>query len=118
MSNERAIELSKLMLWEDDDCKDAAAELRRLVAENESLRKDAGWRPIETAPKDGTLLLLWEEYDTEPFVGSYGLDGVWYASTTYYNTDGDACVVDTVCSDAVTHWMPLPPPPDAAKEKP
>jgi hypothetical protein len=70
------------------------------------------WQPIETAPKDGTQLLLWEQYDAEPFIGYWhGRRDRWAASTTYYDTDGNACVVDRVCSDGVTHWMPLPPPP-------
>jgi hypothetical protein len=106
MSNERAIELSKLMLWEDDDCKDAAAELRRLVAENESLRKDAGWQAIKTAPRDKTHVALLRCNE----------DGsVTYGHGYYMPMDGWQCWTHYAYKPP-THWMPLPPPPDAAKE--
>ena len=68
------------------------------------------WQPIETAPKDGRDLLLWDGISPEdgpsvmigqwvPRVGS--TRGVWVASygDDYYIT--------------ATHWMPLPEPPDA-----
>lgn len=70
------------------------------------------WQPIGTAPKDGSWLMLWERFEDVPFIGRW--DRVrfrWVASTAHYNTDGDACVIDTVYSEGVTHWMPLPPPP-------
>ena len=72
------------------------------------------WQPIETAPKDGRCLLLIEcKYETEPFIGSWSeRRGKWFASTTHYDTDGNACVIDKVYSDGVSHWMPLPPPPE------
>ena len=77
----------------------------------------SAWRPIEEAPRDGTWVLLWESYDAEPFIGRWNdRRNRWVASTTYYNTDGNACVVDTVCSEAVTHYQPLPPPPSAGEE--
>jgi hypothetical protein len=47
------------------------------------------WQPIETAPKDGTLLLLWEEHEDEPFIGFWREPrACWVASTTHYDTDG------------------------------
>jgi hypothetical protein len=68
MSNERAIELSKLMLWEDGDCKDAADELRRLVVENESLRKNAErWRFAFIQSPDWTYAVCkWDGADWLP----------------------------------------------------
>ena len=70
------------------------------------------WQPIETAPKDGSTIMLWERYESEPFFGFWweGRDR-WRASTTHYDTDGNACVIDRIYSDGVTHWMPLPQPP-------
>ena len=56
------------------------------------------WQPIETAPKDGTMFLVWpgdEEHAT-----AYWEDGVWRLCCCCANTDAEA-----------THWMPLPPAP-------
>jgi hypothetical protein len=73
------------------------------------------WSPIETAPRDGTTVLLWEQYEDEPFIGSWhNFRSRWVASTTHYGTDDNACVVDSVYSDGVTNWMPLPAPPVSA----
>lgn len=72
------------------------------------------WQPIETAPKDGSLLLLKEKWEDEPFIGQWvssAYGGKWAASRTHYDTDGNACVIDRVYSDGVAHWMPLPPAP-------
>ena len=73
------------------------------------------WMPIETAPKDDSLLLLKEKWEDEPFIGQWvssAYGGKWAASRTHYDTDGDACVIDCVYSEGVTHWMPLPPAPE------
>lgn len=68
------------------------------------------WQPIETAPKDGSFVLLCRrggdyEYATQVYVGAYVPfdddpgDSVWLADGLYH-------------SDGVfTHWMPLPEPP-------
>ena len=73
----------------------------------------AGWMPIETAPKDGTYLLLWEQYSTNPFVGCWAF-GSWRVSHEHVDAEGGwdgAIVVDSIDQDRITHWMPLPPPP-------
>ncbi len=90
---------------------DTLAAVSAALAQRQPL---AEWLPIETAPKDGTLLLLWEKYESEPFIGSwYAFRSEWEASRTYYDADGNACVVDRVYSPGVTHWMPLPAAPGA-----
>lgn len=67
------------------------------------------WRPIETAPKDGTEVILRfvvRDGDTRPVEALNGwYDGSWrricYSTYSYrYFSLGD-----------VTHWMPLPKPP-------
>lgn len=75
-------------------------EILRLRAENATLRAqvEQKWQPIETAPKDGTQLLLTCVGWAEPVVAHWNA-GAW--------DDGDYCDYMT----GLTHWMPLPPPP-------
>lgn len=57
------------------------------------------WQPIETAPKDGTSILLFEPPELGRFVG-------------YWNTPRQAfAAVLSVKERQPTHWMPLPHPP-------
>lgn len=62
------------------------------------------WKPIETAPTDGTkVLIFWAYWSAVPFV-AYFRHGQW--------------IGDEACSDGVddpTHWMPLPDPPSVEK---
>jgi hypothetical protein len=71
------------------------------------------WQPIETAPKDGTTVLLWEEYSDAPVVGHYNeRRSQWCADKEHYDTNGDAIVVDKLVQDLIGHWMPIPTPPE------
>lgn len=77
---------------------------------------EPAWLPIETAPKDGSTIMLLEDGNDEPFFGFWWEGRArWRASTIHYDTDGDACVIDRIYSEGVSHWMPLPQPP---KEQP
>lgn len=83
------------------------------------------WQPIDTAPRDATAILLFHE--------RFGIVQGWYAPLEIShdhegndNSEGDLWVL---CDDAievevehhdnrywdgpVTHWMPLPQPPDS-----
>jgi len=58
------------------------------------------WRPIETAPKDGSWLLLWDAnfnttHNTPACVGRHNANNVWV-------NDVHATIKPP------THWMPLP----------
>lgn len=70
------------------------------------------WQPIQTAPKDGTAILLWEQYSTNPFVG-YWQDGGWNACLEHVEAHGgwDGAIAVGLIVMPVTHWMPLPPEP-------
>ena len=58
------------------------------------------WKPIESAPKDGTRVLLWNEKFTAPCSGQfYGFDD--------WKMDSDI----PPFAFQPTHWMPLPPAP-------
>lgn len=78
------------------------------------------WQPIETAPKDGTPVLVWEYY-TGISVADWGETSVY--SDRKRGKGMDWCVGQ--CCDEndrnirhtvePTHWMPLP---EAPKERP
>lgn len=77
-----------------------------------------GWQDIATAPKDGTYLLLWEQYSANPFVGCWAF-GSWSVSHEHVDAEGGwdgAIVVDSISQDRITHWMPLPPPPTSSAD--
>ena len=60
------------------------------------------WKPIETAPKDGTKVLLWREGNPTgewPFMASWER-GMW------------AIYIDGQVIRTPTHWMSLPEPPE------
>lgn len=71
----------------------------------------SGWQPIETGPRDETLILLWAW-------GEYKL-GFWGISPDPYKFEGWTTGWRTVSGYDVgfdpigdaTHWMPLPEPP-------
>jgi len=81
---------------------EVCAEIERLQANQRS-----EWLPIETAPKDGTEVLVFS-----PDV-YYPVEIVTWQKNPY---NGDAwasarCVDGLTISGRPTHWMPLPPPP-------
>lgn len=60
-----------------------------------------GWRPIETAPCDGTEILLYEGF--QPHIGA----GYWNtADAEWRSSCGNSALWKSP-----THWMPLPDPP-------
>lgn len=67
------------------------------------------WRPIETAPKDGSALILFDPETEAP--------QMWVASWCEFegDPDGDGYWVDFSAAlaeiNGATHWMPLPEPP-------
>ena len=80
----------------DSAARKRVEDLREYVTSLES-----EWQPIETAPKDGTRVLLFSR-DSGQFVGRYG-NGVWIVASFH----------DSVaCASWVTHWKPLGPNPE------
>lgn len=72
--------------------------------------KMIGWKPIATAPKDGTAFLGYvpgsrgyvARMDVQIFHWSGWGGGVWEAQSGYRPP-----------AHEVTHWMPLPDPPES-----
>ena len=67
------------------------------------------WQPIETAPKDGTLVIVGYP-DTD-------IEEGWSVAGEYRKENGDDGIgwynqFDWDCQIHPTHWMPLPTPPD------
>lgn len=63
-----------------------------------ALAEGRGWQPIETAPRDGTRLLLYSVHRRRIADGEFGNYRVW--SWPYVMVEP-------------THWQPLPPGPEA-----
>lgn len=76
------------------------------------------WQRIETAPKDGTCVLLyanWSDGECGQFVGSYvqGRGSGPYGDFVWKEQSGSSIAAERI----VSHWMPLPAPPTTqAKE--
>ena len=67
-----------------------------------ALMADMKWRLIESAPKDGTLILV--------FGGKHTTVDIRAADSGWWNRY-------PVKDITPTHWMPLPSPPQTSKEK-
>ena len=65
------------------------------------------WQPIESAPKDGTRVLVWWPYWRSYPVSARWFNGEW---DSYCRLEGD--------SVGPTHWMPLPAPPSSSTVSP
>lgn len=67
-----------------------------------------GWRPIETAPRDGTYILIgWFEFEGQNSMEVafwHGTLGAWCQTSKAFTSDPNW---------QPTHWMPLPSPPSA-----
>lgn len=60
---------------------------------------DDGWLPIETAPKDGTEILVNLSYNVAMYI-------VFFENDQWLTSDGFKWP-----QSAISHWRPLPPPP-------
>lgn len=75
------------------------------------------WQPIETAPKDGTdIIVMYMHIETQIVHAAFWLDGEgvdavdvgWWSYK--YSEVGRVHLTEWM---APTHWMPLPEPPSA-----
>lgn len=117
-------------------CAERDKRIAELERELEAVRKDAQWRPIETAPKDGTVILLGRPADDDQDIAAVSVPGRWFEGyedsvDDMGHNDGfmDLEFQQFTCprrfgaekyrteGNQPTHWMPLPPAPDAAKEQ-
>lgn len=68
------------------------------------------WRTIETAPRDGTKVLLFWKQRPPADVGWYAIDErpPHRAAREGFRAHGDGCIPP----EQPTHWQPLPAPPE------
>ena len=95
----------------EKDLADIEREKSKAAVKVERIKSAAEWQPIETAPKDGTFIIL-------GYAGSHVSEGRWvsdpsrnhWRETGWFDTDADV-----LCDHPgrPTHWMPLPEPPNA-----
>lgn len=64
------------------------------------------WQPIETAPKDGTEVLVFGPRQDGTYLAAYQYDDWWVAGPWDERW--------TELLSPPTHWMPLPAPPEVA----
>ena len=85
----------------------------------------SGWQPIETAPKDGTQIILTngvsvaqgEWLHQEPYAReNRDLDGRYISQDEFDGFDGWIDFVGGMLPEP-THWQPLPPPPNGITAK-
>lgn len=75
------------------------------------------WQPIETAPRDGTSILLWTA--SGPVIGWWET-GREFLNSPHFNDWSKGMLGEGTGHDmgfdrvyAPTHWLPLPAPPKA-----
>jgi thioesterase domain-containing protein len=86
-------------------------KVTQLIADaiTEAVQREAAWQPIETAPKDGTVVLLHVTCLSQPFTVTalYKRDDYWEGWVSSYEHED---VADP------SHWQPLPAPPAAIRD--
>lgn len=92
------------------------------MTDNSTARDDTGvqgWRPISSAPRDGTEVFVWGSLEAcahaRPHIGCEDINrAFWHSEWESW------CVSSAQCEGWVpepTHWTPLPPPPEALNNK-
>lgn len=68
-----------------------------------------GWQPIETAPRDGTEVLLYHKFKQGKRTHHFRKVGMW-------STKCKRWFMDDVEYPKPTLWHPLPPPPEERRD--
>lgn len=79
----------------------------------------AGWKPIETAPKDGTRILMWDAEFTEWKIVQWdiGEPSILCGDEKYWVTDSEGPNPDNHIVENPKYWMPLPAAPENDDEQ-
>lgn len=113
-------------LWQENN---TIVEEYKLLTENLAsmqetnralVRRLEGWQPIETAPKDGSIIDLWVELRNNQFAGSFRAQRYTNMHWEVYRWRGGWRGDDLshlIGDIRATHWMPLPTPPKQALQQ-
>lgn len=106
-------------------CMDALAEDASRAADSAPDDLSKAWRTIETAPKDGTRVVLWRGFCSfgkwaEMVVAEWHEDAWCWPSdsddpSTHAEWSEDALLCGYSSDRGFTHWMPLPDAPAPAR---
>lgn len=72
------------------------------------------WQPIETAPKDGTVIDLWVPDAKNAKYSAHRIPSCKWDDKKGWVLDLIPIKISSL-TDAPTHWMPLPEPPTNSK---
>lgn len=74
------------------------------------------WQPIATAPTDGSRILVGRAADAS--IGRHALVAeAWFNQGRWVHGPFHAPEPIGCPTDPITHWQPLPPPPDSPSER-
>ena len=115
------------MRWADKPepvCESACSAGNEIAAAILSLlQEEDGWMPIESAPKDGTRVLLWSQMSEDIYSGYWSsnlpstlpeIEGYWL-ERPYAEYDREGYPYRPI--HEVTHWRPLPAPPSSQLQR-
>jgi hypothetical protein len=94
-------------------CGDDETAMNLIAQMAACIREMVEWRPIETAPRDGTRVLLFSVPNEVPSLRPHIADGYWKASTGLMAPGLWMLGQSVGPSFCPTHWLPLPPAPGA-----
>lgn len=69
------------------------------------------WLPIESAPRDGTIILFWRKGYSIPALGMYADGHVFTGGLSLSPSH-----IPREWEDIATHWMPVPKSPFSTEE--
>lgn len=74
------------------------------------------WKPIDTAPKDGTAVLLWARLSTYPPEPDnyFRIVGFWHRAIARWKVAPEHLNAQEEL--IATHWAPLPQPPQRPEQ--
>ena len=102
---------------DDDDFRIDLEDRLKTIAETAraalAAEEESGWRTMDSAPKDGTDVLVWRGNRRLGARPQGVVRACWWQPTRY---EGKWVTVPGLHGIKPTHWRPLPPPPSSKDE--